>query len=242
MTSSDHILGAMVPDRPLGAKLVDWTPPAFPDGRDLVGRTCRLRVLQPEVDGPALFDLVKTAPWVWDYLFEEPPQTPGALTTQLDAMTAVPTSVGYAICRGETDTALGYSCLMSIAPDMGSTEIGNVMLSPDLQRTPTATEAFSLMLRFAFAEGYRRVVWKCNALNAPSHKAARRLGFTYEGMFRNHYVVKGNNRDTAWFAIIAEDWPAIAKAHATWLSSDNFDDQGRQRQSLSNLTALLISS
>ena len=110
-------------------------------------------------------------------------------------------------------------------------------IAPTLQRSPAATEAISLMIGWAFDAGYRRVEWKCNALNEPSRSAARRYGFTFEGVFRQHMITKGRNRDSAWFAIIDSEWPALARAHDAWLAPGNFDAEGRQRQSLSALTA-----
>ena len=123
-------------------------------------------------------------------------------------------------------------------PEHGAIEIGNIWFSPELQRTPAATETIFLLAKHAFDDlGYRRLEWKCNALNEPSRSAAIRFGFQFEGVFLNHRVVKGRNRDTAWFAITDQRWPAIRAAFEAWLSPENFDADGSQRSRLSELTA-----
>ena len=122
---------------------------------------------------------------------------------------------------------------------MGTIEVGHINLAPELQRSRAATEAMFLMMEWAFSAGYRRYEWKCDALNLPSRRAAQRLGFSYEGLFRQAAVVKGRNRDTAWFACIDTDWPALREAYRAWLDPSNFDADGRQRESLSDLTRLV---
>ncbi|MGF1446213.1 MAG: GNAT family N-acetyltransferase [Pikeienuella sp.] len=134
------------------------------------------------------------------------------------------------------DRPLGVASYLRIAPQAGSIEIGHICFAPSLQRTPAATEALTIMIRWAFEAGYRRVEWKCNAANAASCRAAERLGFAYEGVFRQAGVVKGRNRDTAWFAAIDRDWPALATAYAQWLAPANFTPSGEQRLRLSELT------
>jgi RimJ/RimL family protein N-acetyltransferase len=129
---------------------------------------------------------------------------------------------------------------LRIDPLFGSIEVGHLRFSARLQRTPAATEAMVLMMRNAFALGYRRYEWKCDALNAPSRAAARRLGLSFEGIFRQAVVIKGRNRDTAWFAATDRDWPALAQAFERWLAADNFDGDGRQRVRLTELTAPLL--
>ncbi|SDY76199.1 Protein N-acetyltransferase, RimJ/RimL family [Jannaschia faecimaris] len=131
----------------------------------------------------------------------------------------------------------GVASFMRIDRSNGVIEIGNIALSPGLQRTPASTEAIHLMIDHAFAAGFRRVEWKCNAENAVSRRAALRYGFTYEGTFRQHMVVKAANRDTAWFAIVDGDWPRLRAAHRAWLDPENFDTSGRQKESLAELTA-----
>ncbi len=132
--------------------------------------------------------------------------------------------------------ALGLETLMSIRPDMRVIEVGNILLSPALQRSPLATEAQFLLARYCFEMlGYRRYEWKCNALNAPSCRAAQRFGFAFEGIFRNHMIVKGRSRDTAWFGMTDADWPARKAAFERWLDPANFDAEGRQKVRLSAL-------
>ena len=135
--------------------------------------------------------------------------------------------------------AVGLASYLRIDPAAGSIEVGHLHYSPLLQRTPAATEAMFLMMERAFNLGYRRYEWKCDALNAPSRAAAQRLGFTFEGIFRQAVVVKGRNRDTAWFSIIDAEWPALANAFRRWLDPANFDPQGKQRERLSTLTRKL---
>ena len=131
---------------------------------------------------------------------------------------------------------VGTASFLRIAPGAGSIEVGFITYSPLLQRTRAATEAMYLMMRWVFEAGYRRYEWKCNALNMPSRRAAQRLGFSYEGVFRQAQITKGANRDTAWYAAIDAEWPVLQTAFETWLHPDNFDATGQQRQALSELT------
>jgi len=145
----------------------------------------------------------------------------------------------YAIKNLESGGWEGVASYLRIAPEAGSIEVGHISLSPALQRTRAATESMYLMMAWAFDAGYRRYEWKCNALNLASRRAAQRLGLSYEGVFRQAAVVKGRNRDTAWFAAIDAEWPALKEAYATWLSPSNFDAEGRQRESLADMTSLV---
>jgi RimJ/RimL family protein N-acetyltransferase len=132
--------------------------------------------------------------------------------------------------------AAGWASYMRIEPAHGVVEVGNILLSPALQRTTAATEAMYLMARHVFEDlGYRRYEWKCNALNEPSRRAAERLGFTFEGIFRQHMVVKGRSRDTAWFSMLDSEWPARKRAFEAWLDPANFDNEGHQKQSLTEI-------
>ncbi|MGB0508111.1 MAG: GNAT family N-acetyltransferase, partial [Pikeienuella sp.] len=140
----------------------------------------------------------------------------------------------------ETGKATGLASYLRIAPSSGSIEVGSISYSPALQRTRAGTEAMYLMMRNAFNLGYRRYEWKCNALNAPSRSLAMRLGMSYEGIFRQMMIVKGRNRDTAWYAAIDKEWPAISQALEAWLTPANFDSDGRQKLSLSTLTRPLL--
>ena len=133
----------------------------------------------------------------------------------------------------------GVASYLRIAPNQGSIEVGNIALAHHFQKTTAATEAMYLMMKWAFEAGYRRYEWKCNALNIPSRRAAQRLGLSYEGVFRQALVVKGCNRDTAWFAAIDKDWPALKEAFEAWLAPQNFTSEGNQKERLGDLTALV---
>jgi len=144
--------------------------------------------------------------------------------------------VFFAVRPYDTDRASGVMSYLRIAPEAGSIELGHINFSAELQRTVAATEAMTLMIRWAFEMGYRRFEWKCNALNLASRRAAERLGLSYEGVFRQAAVMKGRNRDTAWFAAIDSEWPALEAAYDAWLTPSNFDANGQQIMSLSELT------
>lgn len=223
--------------RPLGPFVDDWTDAADPSGLRLRGQFAALAPLDVGVDAPALWPQFAGQDWVWDYLFEVPPTDAAVFQGYLERVAGLEGQPCYVISDIARDVPLGYACFWTVVRPTGVIEIGNVNLSPALQRTPIATEAFFLMIDWAFANGYRRMEWKCNALNAPSRRAAQRLGFSYEGVFRNHTIVKGRSRDTAWFAITDADWPALRAAYATWLALANFDDAGQQHHALAHLTA-----
>ena len=171
---------------------------------------------------------------LWTWLFDGPFATEAALRQSLEEKQAGKSAVFLAIIPNETAKAAGYASFMRIEPAHGVVEVGNILLSPILQRTTAATEAMYLMARHIFDDlAYRRYEWKCNAQNQPSRRAAQRLGFTYEGIFRQHLVVKDRNRDTAWFSMLDHEWPARKQAFESWLSPANFDESGNQRQPLS---------
>ncbi len=222
-------------DRPLGPIVENWTPAADPAGLHLTGHYAELRPLDA-LDAPALWQVFDGAGQVWDYLYSEAPADFDTFAGIIAAVAARGESPAYAVRAQGADAPLGYLTFYTVVRDSGNIEIGNVNFSPALQGTRIATEAFSLMIAWAFSHGYRRVEWKCNALNAPSRRAAQRLGFSFEGVFRQHLVVKGRNRDTAWLAMTDGDWQHIGAVHAAWLAPDNFDADGHQRQSLADLT------
>ena len=173
---------------------------------------------------------------IWTYRPNGPYRDRAAFADWVDrAATAHDPLMHAIVVEGE---ALGHASFLRITPEAASIEVGFINLAPRLQRTIAATEAMALMMARAFDTlGYRRYEWKCDALNAPSRRAAERLGFTYEGTFRQAVVVKGRNRDTAWYSILDSEWPAIKAGFDAWLAPGNFDAQGRQRQSLSALRA-----
>jgi RimJ/RimL family protein N-acetyltransferase len=146
----------------------------------------------------------------------------------------------YAITDKKTNKAVGVASYKRIDPRNGSIEVGHLAYSPLLQRTPASTEAMYLMMGGAFSLGYRRYEWNCNALNAPSRAAAQRLGLSFEGVFRQAVIFKGRDRDTAWYAAIDTEWPALRDAFLRWFSPDNFDEQGKQKIRLSALTGSIL--
>ncbi|AKS46902.1 Protein N-acetyltransferase, RimJ/RimL family [Octadecabacter temperatus] len=220
--------------RPIGP-FVAFEGAEFPTGQTLVGRHVRMEKINVERHGSGLWAQMAGADQLWDYLFEEAPIDEAEFLAGLRITVARDDWSGYAVCLPD-GSPVGYAFHLNIVPQMGTIEVGNINFSPTLQRTPAATEAMFLMMQHVFALGYRRYEWKCNALNAPSRRAAQRLGFSWEGIFRQHLVVKGRNRDTAWLAMTDGEWPALEAAFQTWLSPDNFDGNGHQRQTLRALT------
>jgi RimJ/RimL family protein N-acetyltransferase len=217
--------------QPVGAPVPGWTPRPVPTGAVLAGRTCVLEVLSTaHVD-----DLV--AAWGdtddahWTYLPMERPDGPDAVAALVASMVADPGWVTYAVLV--EGLAAGVLSLMRIEAANGVVEIGAVIFGTPLVRTVASTEAQRLLMGHVFDDlGYRRLEWKCDALNAGSRRAAERLGYTLEGVFRQAVVTKGRNRDTAWFALLDGEWPAVRERLDTWLDPSNFDDSGRQRQPL----------
>jgi RimJ/RimL family protein N-acetyltransferase len=217
--------------QPVGTPLGTWEPPPFPPRRDLEGRTVSLTPLDPARDSAALYGaLSEASDSLWTYMSFGPFETVDDLRTMLESLVAYEDWLPYTILVNRR--AIGFACYLRIQPRDGVIEIGSIVFSLQLQQTTAATEAIYLMLRNAFELGYRRCEWKCDDLNAPSRVAADRLGFSYEGTFRQGTHYKGRNRDTAWYAIVNKDWPALEAAFQRWLAPDNFDKGGAQRQSL----------
>ena len=220
--------------QPVGIPLGTWESPPFPPRNELAGRTVTLIPLDPARDCDALFESFSEAPAsLWTYMPFGPFDTVGDLETTLASLVGYEDWLLYAILVDRR--AVGFASYLRIQPSDGVIEIGSIAFSPQLQRTTAATEAIYLMLRNVFELGYRRCEWKCDDLNAPSRAAADRLGFTYEGTFRHATHYKGRNRDTAWYAIVNREWPALDAAFQKWLAPDNFDEGGGQRQSLQEL-------
>ncbi len=212
-------------------------PARRPERRTLEGRFVTLVPLAPD-HADDLFDLVggDANGWAWDYMPDGPFLDRQSFRDHIARKAQSEDPLFYAIIDRQTGKAIGHATLMRIDAANRVIETGNIMFSPTMQRTPGATESMYLLARYVFDElGYRRYEWKCNALNAPSRSAAARLGFTFEGVFRQHMIVKGRNRDTAWFSMLDTEWPAIKQAFEAWLAPDNFDAAGRQRQSLAAL-------
>jgi RimJ/RimL family protein N-acetyltransferase len=198
----------------------------------LAGRYGRVEKLAPARHGAALWEAIKDTPGLWDYMPYGPFDSAGQFEEWLSERATLDDPYVYAVVTPE-GRALGIAALMAIRPDMGVIEIGHIAYAPALQRTPLGTEAQYLFAGYAFETlGYRRYEWKCNALNAASRRAAERYGFNFEGIFRQHMIVKGRNRDTAWFSILDSEWPLRKAAFERWLAPANFDDEGRQKASL----------
>jgi RimJ/RimL family protein N-acetyltransferase len=217
-----------------GEPIPGWLPRPRPDRARLQGRRVLLRPLDASADADALWSAThppRAPSGLWSYLFDGPYENAGALRAALAAAEASADPLFLTILvDGEPR---GYASYLRIVPEHGTIEIGNILLGEGLARTTAATEAIYLLARHALDElGYRRLEWKCNALNAPSRRAAERFGFRFEGVFAQHMVVKGRNRDTAWYAITDRRWPAVRAAFEAWLAPANFDAAGRQRTPL----------
>ena len=221
---------------PLGAPLPGWTPPPRPGPDALNGRFVRLERLTV-AHAAGLHAAFAGDASLWDYIPYGPFADAPAYEAWVRSVEGAADPVFYAICPLPAGRPLGVASFMRIAPEAGCIEVGGIMMSPALQRTRAATEAMALMMRWAFENGYRRYEWKCDSLNRPSRRAAQRYGFSYEGIFRQALVVKGRNRDTAWFAAVDGEWPRLRDAFEVWLAPGNFDAEGRQRTSLGVLTA-----
>ncbi|HEY3686869.1 MAG TPA: GNAT family protein [Streptosporangiaceae bacterium] len=225
--------------QPVGRPLPGWTPRAAPDAAVLTGSYCRLERLDPERHAAELYDAdrLDTHGESWTYLPYGPYASLDDYRKWTEDASACADPRFYAVVTTDPadgePRAAGVLSLMRIQPEAGVIEVGNVHYSPLLQRRRAATEAQYLLARYVFDDlGYRRLEWKCDALNAPSRAAAERLGFRYEGTFRQAVVVRGRNRDTAWYAIVDEEWPAVRDRYTAWLRPDNFDDRARQRSPL----------
>ena len=216
---------------------VDPTPAPRPGPVTLKGRYGRLEKLTPAhtIDLWAAF---AGHDEVWTYIAADGPfATAAEFVPCIARRAAADDPYAYAIID-PSDRAVGYLTLMRIVPEMRVIEVGHVLYSPTLQRTPLGTETQYLLARYIFETlGYRRYEWKCNALNAASRRAALRYGFIYEGTFRQHVIAKGRNRDNAWFSMLDSEWPARKINFERWLDADNFDREGQQKQSLSALNA-----
>jgi RimJ/RimL family protein N-acetyltransferase len=224
--------------QPIGWPAADWTVRARPPQSAMIGRFCRVEPLDIATHAEALFRAYQDDPEgrLTTYLFWDPFETREAFDAFLRSSCSGEDPFYHAVIDGTTGQAVGIASFMRIDPRMGVIEVGGIWYSPRLQRRPAATEAMALMMKRAFDElGYRRYEWKCDALNAPSRAAAARLGFQFEGIFRQAVVYKGRNRDTAWFAVTDRDWPVLRAGFERWLDPGNFDAAGLQRRSLADL-------
>ena len=229
----------MDPSRPVAPPVPDWTPPPVPTGEGLAGRYAQLEALDADSHAARLFKAFDGHDDVWTYMPDGPFASAAQFHRWMREATARDDILFYAIRDLTTGDYGGFASYLRIQPASGSIEVGYIAMAPQLQRTRAASEAIYLMMEWAFEVGYRRFEWKCDALNAASRRAAQRLGLSYEGIFRQATVVKGRNRDTAWFAAIDAEWPALKEAFEFWLSPANFDAHGQQRERLSDLTSLV---
>ncbi|MCZ8185366.1 MAG: GNAT family protein [Beijerinckiaceae bacterium] len=216
------------------SELTHWTPRPLPERRILEGRYCRLEPLDAARHGDQLFEasMAPGAEARHRYLFESPMER-AAFQTWLEGRAASLDPLFFAVIDRATGRVEGRQTLMRIDPAHGVIEIGSILWGPAIARSRVATEALYLFAAHAFdALGYRRFEWKCNDRNEPSKRAALRFGFTYEGLFRQHMVAKGENRDTAWYSMIDREWPALRAGYQAWLHPDNFDSNGHQRARL----------
>lgn len=223
----------------LGAVVRGWTPPRRPDRAELIGRHVRLERFNADRHAADLHRAYQGHDALWDYMPYGPFASSSAYHRWGKDVASGDDPYFYVLCDALTGHSGGVASYLRISPEAGSIEVGHICLSPEIARGAAWTEAMFLMMKWAFDAGYRRYEWKCNALNLASRRAAQRLGFSYEGIFRQMSVVKGRNRDTAWFSVIDAEWPALRAAFEAWLDPSNFDASGRQRERLSDLTRLV---
>ncbi len=224
--------------QPVGAPMPNWQKRPLPPRSPIEGRFCRVEPLDAERHAAELFaaNRLDAAGRNWTYLSVGPFERPDDYRRWLGDASRSADPLFHAVLDRATGRAVGVAAYLRIDPAGGVIEVGSINYSPLLQRHPAATEAMYLMMRRVFDElGYRRYEWKCDSLNAPSRAAAERLGFRFEGIFRQAVVYKGRNRDTAWFSVIDGEWPSLKQAFERWLDPANFDAEGRQRRRLSEL-------
>jgi RimJ/RimL family protein N-acetyltransferase len=227
-------------EQPLSDDLKNWQPRPRPERVVLEGRYVRLEPLSAQKHGDGLYQAssVADAAERFRWLFDYPPESRAAFQPWLEKAAASDDPLFFAVIDKASGKVAGRQTLMRIEPAHGVIEIGNIYWGPLVSRKPAATEAQFLFMRYIFDDlGYRRYEWKCNNANEPSKRAAERFGFQFEGVFRQNLVVKGQNRDTAWYSIIDKEWPALKRAYQEWLDPVNFDSEGRQKRRLEELRA-----
>ena len=219
-----------------------WTAASRPELAVLQGVAVQLEPMNADVHAADLHRAFLGHTELWDYMPYGPFATVGDYHTWAQNSASGADPFYFVLRNRATGLCGGVASYLNIVPGHGTIEVGNICFAPEMQRGRVATEAMFLMMDWAFSAGYRRYEWKCNALNSPSRRAAQRFGFSFEGIFRQHMVVKGRNRDTAWFAMIDSEWPALRAAYQVWLAPGNFDAAGRQLQPLSDLTKGLLAA
>ncbi len=222
---------------PIGFPVTGWSGAVRPDPVTLHGIYCRCEPLDIARHAEPLFDafIKDRENRIWVYLPYGPFDSTASLCSWMERACFTGDPFFYAIIDQNTDTPCGIASYLRIKPEEGSIEVGHINYSPELQNTIAATEAMYLMMENVFQAGFRRYEWKCNALNEKSCRAAERLGFSFEGIFRQSTVVKGRNRDTAWYSMLDWEWPAVRQAFLQWLETENFSPDGMQKQSLAAL-------
>ncbi|WP_261844354.1 GNAT family N-acetyltransferase [Aliamphritea ceti] len=231
---------------PVGEPVDNWQPRPFPPHTTMQGKYCRMEPLNIALHSDDLFEAFAADPSGkgWTYLFSEP-FTDRATFNQWLEITCTGQDPLFFVVIDENpgsksmNKAVGMASYLRITPDMGVIEVGHIHFSPLMQRTPVSTEAMFLMMQRVFDElGYRRYEWKCDSQNQQSQKTAARLGFTFEGIFRQAITYKGRNRDTAWLSVIDKEWPVLKQAFQQWLAADNFNTQGQQLKTLQEMQTL----
>lgn len=232
------------PSLPVGESVAPWSPPAFPSPEVLQGTYCDLEPLNADRHAQDLYSAnsLDTEGRNWTYLAYGPFASFENYRDWIDKMSQNVDPQFYSIIDRSTGKSKGVASYLRISPLQGSIEVGHIHFSPALVGTMAATESMYLMMKKAFELGYRRYEWKCDSLNSKSRSAAQRLGLSFEGVFRQATVYKGRNRDTAWFAAIDREWPALQDAFERWLDASNFDENGVQRLRLSELTRPTIAN
>ena len=229
----------MMQDKRFGEVVTGWMVPPRPSGAVLQGNSVRLEPMDADAHAADLHRAYSGHDAVWDYLPYGPFSSAAAYHRFCKETASGSDPAFYVLRDAATGLCGGVASYLRISPEAGSIEVGHICLAPEIARSRVWTEAMFLMMDWAFSQGYRRYEWKCDALNLPSRRAAQRLGFSYEGTFRQMSIVKGRNRDTAWFSIIDKEWPTLREAFGAWLAVSNFDAGGRQKERLSDLTGLL---
>lgn len=225
-----------------GGELVkNWQAPIRPDKTALVGKYVRLEALDADRHAADLHraNSIDAVGDIWKYMPYGPFSSVSGYHHWARDMAVVNDPHFYALIDPKTGHAGGVMSLMRISPEVGSIEVGHINIAPEMQRSPAVTEAIFLLMQWVFGAGYRRFEWKCDASNLRSRRSAERFGFSYEGVFRQHVISKGRNRDTAWFACIDKEWPALKEAYSSWLAPANFGPDGVQIEALADLTRLV---
>lgn len=226
--------------QPVGAEVTGFRSPPRPPQAALEGRDVRLEPLSADAHAADLHRAWRGHDRLWTYLRYGPFEMVEDYHQWCAGQESGEDPRFFVLRNRETGRCGGIASFLRIDDRDGVIEVGHICIAPEMQQTTCATEAMRLMMGWAFDAGYRRYEWKCDSLNAPSRRAAQRLGFSFEGVFRQHHIVKGRNRDSAWYSILDGEWPAIRDALDAWLAPDNFDAQGRQRTSLSAATHPLL--